>query len=76
MVVDFIFTYPNRYQSQIKSASSIPGRYDVYFKQLYVIIFVKLFTEGQWFSSDTPASSAHKFDDHDITDIMLKVALH
>jgi hypothetical protein len=30
---------------------------------------------GQWFSPGTPVSSANKTDRHDITEILLKVAL-
>jgi hypothetical protein len=30
---------------------------------------------GQWFSTGTPVSSTNKTDCHDITEIMLKVAL-
>jgi hypothetical protein len=31
---------------------------------------------GQWFSPGTPVSSTNKTDRHDITDILLKVALN
>ena len=31
--------------------------------------------EGQWFSPDTPVSSTNKTDRHDITNIVLTVAL-
>ena len=31
---------------------------------------------GRWFSSDTPVSSTNKTDCHDITEILLKVALN
>jgi hypothetical protein len=30
---------------------------------------------GQWFSSGTPISSTNKTDHHDLTEIVLKVAL-
>ena len=30
---------------------------------------------GRWFSQGTPVSSNNKTDEHDITDILLKVAL-
>jgi len=33
-------------------------------------------TEDQWFSPDTPVSSINKTDRHDITEILLKVALN
>jgi hypothetical protein len=32
--------------------------------------------EGQWFSLGTPVSSINKTDRHDITEILLKVALN
>jgi hypothetical protein len=31
---------------------------------------------GQWFSPGTPVSSSNKTDSHDITEILLKVALN
>jgi len=31
---------------------------------------------GQWFSPGTPVSSTNKTDNHDITEILLKVALN
>jgi len=31
---------------------------------------------GQWFSPGTPVSSTNKTDRHDITEILLKVALN
>ena len=34
------------------------------------------FVAGQWFSSGTPVSSSNKTDHHDITEILLKVALN
>ena len=34
------------------------------------------FTAGRWFSSGTSVSSTNKTDFHDITEILLKVALH
>jgi len=33
-------------------------------------------TTGQWFSSGPPSSSANKTDRHDITELLLKVALN
>ena len=35
----------------------------------------KLFATGRWFSSGTPVSSTNKTDRHDMTEILLKVAL-
>jgi len=34
------------------------------------------FNKGAWFSPDTPISSTNKTDHHDITEILLKVALN
>jgi hypothetical protein len=31
---------------------------------------------GQWFSPNTPVSSTNKTDHHDVTEILLKVALN
>ena len=33
-------------------------------------------TAGRWFSPGTPVSSTNKTDHHDITEILLKVALN
>jgi hypothetical protein len=41
-----------------------------------VIKFVSDFSTGQWFSSGTPVSSTNNTDCHDITEILLKVALN
>jgi hypothetical protein len=35
----------------------------------------KVCATGRWFSQGTPVSSTNKTDRHDITDILLKVAL-
>ena len=44
--------------------------------QHYVIKFVSdLRQVGRWFSPGTPVSSSNKTDRHDITEILLKVAL-
>ena len=45
--------------------------------QHYVIKFVSdLRQTGRWFSPDTPISSTNKTDRHDITEILLEVALN
>ena len=36
----------------------------------------QLFATGQWFSPGTPVSSTNKTDRHDMTEILLKVALN
>ena len=43
--------------------------------QHYVIKFVSDLQKGQWFSPGPPVSSTKKTDRHDITEILLKVAL-
>jgi hypothetical protein len=40
-----------------------------------LVIIDQLLEEGQWFSLGTPVSSTNKTDRHDITEILLKVAL-
>jgi len=35
----------------------------------------QLLTTGRWFSQDTPVSSTNKTDNHDTTEIFLKVTL-
>jgi hypothetical protein len=47
---------------------------NVYSIQYYVIKFVS--DLRQWFSPGTPVSSANKTDIHDVTEILLKVALN
>ena len=53
-----------------KVVSLNPAHGEVYSIQPYVI---KLLATGQWFS---PVSSTNKTDCHDITEILLKVALN
>ena len=47
----------------------------VYSIQHYLINFCQWLLVGQWFSAGTPISSINKTDHHDITEILLKVAL-
>jgi hypothetical protein len=50
--------------------------FKVNMQQHYVIKFVSdLRQVGRWFSPGTPVSSSNKTDRHDITEILLKVAL-
>ena len=44
--------------------------------QHYVIKFCQWFAAGRWFSPDSPVSSTSKTDHHDITKILLNVALN
>jgi hypothetical protein len=43
---------------------------------LHNISLYQLLAHGQWFSPGTPASSTTKTGRHDITEILLKVALN
>jgi hypothetical protein len=47
-----------------------------YLIQHYVIKFFSVLPAGLWFSLSTPVSSTNKTDHHDITEILLKVALN
>jgi hypothetical protein len=59
-----------------KVVSLNPVHGEVYSLQHYVIKFVSdLRQVGQWFFSGTPVSSTNKADRHDITKILLKLAL-
>jgi hypothetical protein len=42
----------------------------------YVITVFQRLATGQWFFPDTPVSSTNKTDCHDLTEILLKVALN
>ena len=50
----------------------IPLRWGVLDTALYDTVWI---AAGQWFSPGTPVSSTNKTDCHDITEILLKVAL-
>ena len=56
-----------------KVLSLNPVHGEVYSIQHYVIKFV---SDLQWFSPGTPVSSTNKTDHHDITEILLNVALN
>ena len=49
---------------------------EVYLIQQYVIKVCQRLTTGCWFSPCTPVSSTNKTDRHNITEILLKVALN
>ena len=49
---------------------------EVYSIQHYLIKFVSNLATGWWFSPGTPISSTNKTDRHNITEILLKVALN
>jgi hypothetical protein len=54
------------------------SKYPIHFKintTLYDQV-CQLLTTGWWFSPGTPVSSNNKTDSHDITEILLKVALN
>jgi hypothetical protein len=46
-----------------------------YFVMHTFLVFTFLLEAGRWFSPGTPVSSTNKTDRHDITEILLKVAL-
>ena len=56
--------------------SSNSGHGEVYSIQHYVIQFVSDLRQSRWFSLGTLVSSTNKTDLHDITEILLKVALN
>ena len=58
-----------------KVVSLYPAHGEVYSIQLYVIKVGQWLAAGQWFSPGTPVSSINETDCHDITEILLKVAL-
>ena len=49
---------------------------EVYSVQKYVIKFVGDIATGRWFSTGTLVFSTNKTDFHDITEVLLKVALN
>ena len=49
---------------------------EVYLIQHYVIKVCQRLVAGRWFSPGTTGSSTYKTDHHDITEILLKVALN
>jgi len=59
-----------------KVVSSNPAHDEVYSIQHYVIKFIFYFRHAVWFFPGTPVSSTNKSDRHDITEILLKVALN
>jgi hypothetical protein len=53
-----------------------PAHGEVYLIQHYVIKFVSNMRQGQWFFPGIPGSSTNRIDRHNITEILLKVALN
>ena len=60
---------------KVKVVSSNPVHGEVYSIQHYVINVSQWLVTDRWFSPRTPVSSTNKTDSHDITEILLKVAL-
>jgi hypothetical protein len=60
----------------IKVVRSNPIHGEVYSIQHYVIQFSSALRHVGVFPQGTPVSSTNKTDSHDITEILLKVALH
>jgi len=58
-----------------KVVCSNPAHGEVYSMQHYVIKFLLVIAAGRWFSPGTPVSSANKTYLHDISEILLQVAL-
>ena len=52
------------------------GHSNLYDSCTVVDIVCQWFAAGQWFSPGTPVFSTNKNDHHDITEILLKVALN
>jgi hypothetical protein len=59
-----------------KGVSSNPVHGEVYSIQHYVIKVCQWLATGLWFSPGPQVSSTYKTDRHDITEILLKVALN
>ena len=59
-----------------KVVSSHPVHGEVYSIQHYVIKFVSDLRQVSGFTPDTPVSSMNKTDCHDVTEMLLKVALN
>jgi hypothetical protein len=66
----------NQCLSPLKGMSSNPTYGEVYSIQHYVINVCQLLATGRWFSPGTLVSSTNKTGHHDITEILLKVALN
>jgi hypothetical protein len=62
-----------KYADLIASCSS---RLSIYFNKENLSRCCQWFAASRWFSPGTPVSSTNKFDCHDITEILLKVALN
>jgi hypothetical protein len=75
MIVRFITTSCNQYLSPQTLWVWIPLRWGVLDTTLCDKVCQWLAT-GRWFSPGTPVSSTNKADHHDITEILLKVALN
>jgi len=74
MVVGVITTYAISVIHH-KHCQFEPRSGEVYSIQHYVIKFVSDLRQVGWFSHGTPVTSTNKTDLHDITEILLKVAL-
>ena len=72
-VVGFTTTYMQSVTNTTILVSSNPAHGEVFSMHHYVIKFV---SDLRWFSLGTPVSSTNKTHRHDITEILLKVALN
>jgi hypothetical protein len=75
MVVGFTTTYAISVNPP-NIVSLNPAHHEVYSIQHYVIMFVRAIRAAGWFSVGTRVSSTNITDCHDITEILLKVALN
>ena len=75
MVVAFINTYAINAYHHLRCEFEL-HLCEVYLIQQYVIKFVSDLWQGQWFSLGTPVPSTNKTACHNITEILLKVALN
>ena len=74
VVVDLLSTQSVPITTIVVSSTTRPG--GMYSIQHYVIKLVSNLGQDQWFFPGTAVSSINKTDCHDITEILLKVALN
>jgi len=76
MVVGFTTFLAESVPITTKVVSSNPVHDEVYSIQHYVINICQRLATGPWFSPGTPVSFTNKTYRHDITEILLQVALN
>jgi hypothetical protein len=60
----------------VKKSQYFRGIYVHVILLFYLIVIINKLAKGWWFFPGIPVSSTHKTDRHDITEILLKVALN